>query len=306
MKVQHLVSNLTGGELSPRLGGRVDVRKYAAGCRVLQNAIVTPHGGARKRPGSRFVLFQKNATDHVRLVEYIYSTEDSYMLMFGPGYVWFFRNRGIVTNAAKNITGITAANPAVVTSAAHGFSNGDRVLIQSVTGMTEVNNRHFVVANVATNTFELSGLNSSAFTAYSSGGTASKIVELTTTYTADQLDDLQLVSIRDVIYITHPAHPLKKISRFSNTSWVLSTPDITTGPFRTINGDSTNRIRAYTTHRVPITGINTGTTVTITVASHSFIVGNQVLITGVTATSSGGVDTGGTGGGGEYYEGGAP
>jgi hypothetical protein len=305
VKVQHLVSNFTGGELSPRLAGRTDVRKYAAGCRVLQNAIVTPHGGARKRPGSRFVLAQKNATDHVRLVEYIYSTEDSYILMFGPGYIWFFRNRGVVTNTAKNITGITAANPAVVTSAAHGFSNGDRVLIASVSGMAEVNNCHFVVAGAATNTFQLPGLNSSAFTAYASGGTASKIVELTTTYTADQLDALQLVSIRDVIYITHKDHPLRKISRFSNTSWVLSTPDITTGPFRTINGDSTNRIRAYTTHRVAITGINTGMTVTITAPGHDFTVGTYVLVTGVTAENSGVLDTGNPGGN-NYGEGGAP
>ncbi len=38
--------------------------------------------------------------------------------------------------AAKTITGITKANPAVVTAPAHGFSNGDRVILQSVGGMT--------------------------------------------------------------------------------------------------------------------------------------------------------------------------
>lgn len=68
------------------------------------------------------------------------------------------------------ITGITAANPPVVTCAAHGFSDGDTVYIASVLGMTEVNNKTFTVANKTTDTFELSGITGSAYTAYSSGG----------------------------------------------------------------------------------------------------------------------------------------
>ena len=70
----------------------------------------------------------------------------------------------------KAITGITQANPAVVTSSSHGFSNGQTVVIDSVVGMTEVNNLAFTVANATTNTFELSGVDSSAYTAYTSGG----------------------------------------------------------------------------------------------------------------------------------------
>jgi len=306
VKVTHPITNFSGGELSPRLRGRTDIRKYPSGARSIQNAIVTPHGTARKRPGSRFVLPQKNAVDDVRLIEYIYSTEDAYILMFGPGYIWFFKNQAVVTNAAKTITGVTAANPAVVTSSAHGFSNGDRVVIQSVSGMTELNNRHFAVANVATNTFQLSGVNSSAYTAYASGGTASKIVELTHTYTADELDELQVVFVRDVIYLAHKNHPLRKISRFSNTSWTLSAPTITTGPFRTINGDDTLRISVKTAYRKAITGINTSTTVVITAPAHGFVTGDSVLVTGVTASNGGATDPGGGVGGGGYEGSGTP
>jgi len=76
--------------------------------------------------------------------------------------------------AAKTITGITQANPAVVTADSHGFTSGQRVTITSVTGMTEVNNNSFFVKNPTTDTFELysdSGLNtavnSTGFTAHS-------------------------------------------------------------------------------------------------------------------------------------------
>jgi hypothetical protein len=75
---------------------------------------------------------------------------------------------------AKVITGITRANPGVVTSAGHGYSNGDTIYIAAVVGMTQVNGIFFTAANVAANTFELSGVDTSAYTAYSSGGTAQK------------------------------------------------------------------------------------------------------------------------------------
>lgn len=77
-----------------------------------------------------------------------------------------------VSYVKKTITNITQANPAVVTSASHGLSNGAKVTIASVVGMTEVNGIVYTIANVAANTFELSGIDSTLFTAYSSGGTA--------------------------------------------------------------------------------------------------------------------------------------
>lgn len=75
----------------------------------------------------------------------------------------------------KAITGATQANPCVITATAHGFSNGDEVEISGVLGMTQLNGKRFVVANVATNTFELLGVDSTGYTAYISGGNASRL-----------------------------------------------------------------------------------------------------------------------------------
>ncbi len=80
--------------------------------------------------------------------------------------------RGVDSANAKTITGITAADPAVVTSASHGLTNGDLVYIEAVVGMTEVNDRQFIISNTDTNTFELLNVNSTSYTAYSSAGTA--------------------------------------------------------------------------------------------------------------------------------------
>lgn len=85
---------------------------------------------------------------------------------------WNFSKRRLTLGAEtiRTITGITAANPPVVTSVAHGFANGDVVYIDHVQGMTEVNNKSYTVANKTTDTFELSGVIVSGYTAYASGG----------------------------------------------------------------------------------------------------------------------------------------
>jgi Flp pilus assembly protein TadG len=79
-----------------------------------------------------------------------------------------------VTGSSKTITGIAKGGNTTVTSANHGFQNGDVVYITGVNGMTQVNNRYFTVSNRATNTFRLSGTSSSSWSNYSSGGTIRK------------------------------------------------------------------------------------------------------------------------------------
>ena len=58
----------------------------------------------------------------------------------------------------------------MITAPAHGLLNGDEILIINVGGMTEINGLGFTVANKTTDTFELSGVNGSGYTTYTSGG----------------------------------------------------------------------------------------------------------------------------------------
>lgn len=74
-------------------------------------------------------------------------------------------------STSGNITGATQANPVVITSNAHGLTNGQKVYVSGVVGMIELNNNVYTVAGVTANTFQLSGINGTAFTAYISGGT---------------------------------------------------------------------------------------------------------------------------------------
>lgn len=90
-------------------------------------------------------------------------------------YVWnCCKKAGNATKigaSTATISGITKANPGVVTTeAAHGFSDGDLVLISDVLGMTEVNDLYFTVTVISPTTFSI-GTNTTAYTTYVSGGT---------------------------------------------------------------------------------------------------------------------------------------
>lgn len=69
------------------------------------------------------------------------------------------------------ISGITQANPAVVTSTSHGLATGAEIEITGVVGMTEVNGNTYRITAIDGNTFRLEGTDSTGFTAYTSGGT---------------------------------------------------------------------------------------------------------------------------------------
>jgi len=72
------------------------------------------------------------------------------------------------------ISSITQANPAVVTTSSdHGLVTGDQIQITGVVGMTEVNDREFLITVVDADEFSLNGEDSTGHTAYLFGGAVS-------------------------------------------------------------------------------------------------------------------------------------
>ena len=79
----------------------------------------------------------------------------------------------ISSDVVKTIANASNGDPCVITSSAHGFTTGDIINIQSVAGMTEINNLSFVVTVIDPDTFSLDGISSIPYNSYTSGGTAS-------------------------------------------------------------------------------------------------------------------------------------
>lgn len=71
-----------------------------------------------------------------------------------------------------SVSAITNANPAEITSTTdHGLTTGDRIFIEGVEGMDDLNDRYFDVTVVDADQFTLDGEDSSGYDAYTSGGT---------------------------------------------------------------------------------------------------------------------------------------
>ena len=66
-RVSIINTNFTAGELSEDLFGRVDITKYQNGAATIENFIVQPHGGVKRRPGTRFVKEVKTSSLQTRL-----------------------------------------------------------------------------------------------------------------------------------------------------------------------------------------------------------------------------------------------
>lgn len=94
------------------------------------------------------------------------------LLDVGPVYAFKFQAK--VTASAKNLAGIvlSGTDPVAVETATHGFHTGDVVTFASIVGTTELNGNSYTITVVDTTHFTLDDTDSSEYTAYTSGGTA--------------------------------------------------------------------------------------------------------------------------------------
>ena len=101
----------------------------------------------------------------------------------GVGEINFFGFSPYGQVAARvNISAITKASFAIITANSHGLSVGDQIVIQGAGGMVEINNGIGKVVNVVDANNIAVNINSSSFTAYTSGGTLAKIELFTDNY----------------------------------------------------------------------------------------------------------------------------
>lgn len=255
-KASPIQSSYNVGEISPLVHGRVDQDWYGSALHTCLRYIPLVQGPITRCPGTHFVAEVKDSLAATLIRRFEFSTTQAYIIEFGNQYCRFFKDNAQITLTAQNITGITQANPAVVTySGADTYANGDRIVITGVAGMTQVNNREFTVANVnaGANTFELSGVNSTGYGAYTSGGTVAEIYEISTPYLTADLPALKFTQSADTLYVFHPSYAPRKLTRSGHTSWTLTTIDFLDGPYLPTNATSTTLALSGTSGSVTVT-----------------------------------------------------
>jgi hypothetical protein len=94
---QTMQPSFSAGEMAPATFARVDLARYYTGLRTCRNFVVLPEGGVQNRSGTRLVAEVKDSSAFTRLIEFQFSTEQTYALEFGNQYIRFVSNGGQVT-----------------------------------------------------------------------------------------------------------------------------------------------------------------------------------------------------------------
>lgn len=108
-----VLTNFTAGELSELMHGRVDHAKYYNACALLENFLIWPQGPVTKRPGSYYVAGTQGGLS-ARLVPFIFSSSQAYVLEFTANKIQFYKNHGQIYDGA---------NPYKITSPYTSYSN---------------------------------------------------------------------------------------------------------------------------------------------------------------------------------------
>jgi hypothetical protein len=193
-KVSPIQFSFNAGELSPLGQARVDIDKYKSACDILENAIPQVLGPARKRPGTRFVRRTKDSTKNTRLIPFQFSETQAFAMEFGDFYIRLHADGGTV---------LVGSPPAY--SGATNYVVGDLVSSGGV--------NYYCMTPVV------------AVAPPSSGvwhpQPATGELEIPSPYGHLFLRQLNFAQSADVVYITHPLYPVRKLSRFSATRWVI-------------------------------------------------------------------------------------
>lgn len=97
-KVDTIQTSFAVGELAPSLFGRTDIAQYANAVAILENFLIKPSGSIISTPGTEYIYACKTggSTSIARLLQFVFSRTDSYIIEMGVGYFRFFTAGAVV------------------------------------------------------------------------------------------------------------------------------------------------------------------------------------------------------------------
>lgn len=182
------------GEIDPALHARVDTVAYSTGLATCRNSIIKKQGGLANRPGTQYVNEVKTSSLTVRLIDFVFNDDQSYVLEFGNLYMRVYR-----AGARVDVSGLSAWNSGTAYIAGNVVSHSgtNYVCILASTNNTPPNSTYW----------------------YALSGT---IFEIPTPYATANLPDLKYTQSADSMVIVHPSYAPKELKRLGHASWSLA------------------------------------------------------------------------------------
>lgn len=295
--------SFAAGEVSKRLGARVDQVKYQTGAYTMRNFVSTLEGAAMNRSGFGYVrpCHGFTADRAPRLLPFVFSDDQSYVIVLEHERLSIISLAEPQFEAFSPIGGVTQANPPVVNTGgpAHGLTTGSLVWITDCTGMTQLNNRFFRVVVLSPTTYSLqeesgTDVDATGFGAYGAGGISREVYSIATPWDGADLRRLRFAQSADVMFFTHPDYPVQKLTRTAGPLWTLTA--VTFGPAISgpTNGAGSGNPTGSENVRYTLTAVSEDTLeesypsvdVPVVVSTaYSVALGASTTITGITAAN---------------------
>lgn len=237
--VAPIYPNFARGEVSPLMFGRIDIEQYPSCLAKCRNCYIRPYGCASRISGTEYVSTAKN-NGKARLLKFVFSATDSYIIECGAGYFRFYQNGASVikSNADAWVS-------------AHNYKIGDYVKENDII--------YYCLESHTSGTFS---------TDLASGKWVEQnIYEVPNDYREEQLESIQYVQLDDIIKLTclpynddnKTAHP-KELIRKASDDWT----------FRNVEFKETPYLDQNTTDITLTPSAVTGDSITLTASSTYF------------------------------------
>ncbi len=227
------------------------------GCRTMENFYPLIYGGAERRPGTYYVGEAKDSSVKCRLIDFVYSVNQAYILEFGNQYIRFYANSG------RFVGKVLASTSAWVTGTkyyAGDFSDTTTAdtVYRCLIGHTADNTGGDGTGGDPDSDGNPTQWENTLTTSGAQTSDLYPIYEIPSPYLTADLFGLKTEQSADVMYIAHPDYEPRKLSRINETTFVLEELDFQTGPFRDLNTVSTALITpSATTGSITLTASGT-------------------------------------------------
>jgi len=100
VKTDIIQTSFVGGEFAPALYGRTDIAQYANACSIVENFLIRPFGSVISCAGTEYINECKTggSTGLARLMRFVFSQTDSYVIEMGVGYFRFYTDGAVVVS----------------------------------------------------------------------------------------------------------------------------------------------------------------------------------------------------------------
>jgi len=254
------------GEITPAIYNRTDISQRDISLKTLKNGFINQEGCVSNRSGFEYIGEAKYSNKETRLIPFAFSNSETYVVEAGENYFRFIQNGGYIyypddygtinqdtyttkEGASIEIEGITYE---LKYSTANSYayleypSIGARMVKQSDNFRTI-----YLVTDYEEEHEGLFGHIEISYIKQEDYNKRGQIVEITTPYLANELQNIKYTQSADVLTLCHINHPPKTLNRYSHYDWKLEdiifqpSIDAPTGVTVTWTGSTSSNTKMY-------------------------------------------------------------